>query len=142
MKTIIPVHQFLKTIEIALSNFPSLQKQIPNKWISSITYEKLESYRIHRTDKYWEHSNLPFTAYDFMETKYNRVNLLFKSILSSLDWFANNMISFPGAKKILKPLWENPWNINDNPFWSVVSEVKLTELFIRNKRTILGFDRK
>ena len=67
---------------------------------------------------------------------------LYKSILNSLEWFSSEMITLPRAKRVLAPLWENQWNVADNPFWSVVSEVKLTRLLNNNGWTILGFDQK
>ena len=129
-------------IEEVLERFPNLRNQIPKSWPRCISYKQVSEYDEHRTDKYWEHLNLPSLAYTLKNLNDDRTCAMYESILTVLEWFSTVMLNLPKAHLTLSPLWENPWNVNDNPFWSVISEVKLTQLLHASKFTLLGFHQK
>ncbi len=133
---------YWESIDIVLQRFPNLRKQIPLNWPRCISYEQVREYDRHRTDKYWEHQNLSSLAYTLKNSNEERTCALYESVLTALEWFSTEMTNLAKASVTLSPLWENSWNVNDNPFWSVISEVKLTQLLHTNKWTILGFHQK
>ena len=128
------------------SQFPNLDKTLPNDWPHAahygITCKSLRRYACRRASEFWDHLNLPLMLHNIAIQKHPKIVSLFVSILATLDDFSLNMGNLPGARGILKPMWEDAWNRQPR-FWAVVSEVSLALFLVRRQNVqVVGFEQK
>jgi hypothetical protein len=133
------MEEYWTSVESILNDYPHFRSQIPKYWPRNIKEKQVIEYQQHRTDIFWEHLNLPTLIFSYKNLNDEVTCKLYKTILDDLESFSTEMIHLPQAHNTLCPLWDNAWNVKDNPFWSVLSEIKLAKLLLKNNWTIEGF---
>jgi hypothetical protein len=133
---------YWRSVDATLKNFPNLRARIPAKWPRCITVEQVAGYDRHRTDNLWDHMNLWTLAFTLQNINDKRTCSLYESILADLEWFATEMMILPKAASTLRPLWQNSWNVRDDAFWSVLSEIKLAQLMLKKNGKYSDFTRR
>ena len=131
------------SLENAFERYPNLKKIFPQTWPRhkkfGITFEKLAEFQKKRLLDDIEALNFPLLLYNAEFGSEKKVKEVFSSVLKKIDSFALNMVSTPGGKSILQPLWTDGWQ--DTRLWGVVSEIFYADLMVHQKFPILGFDR-
>lgn len=132
------------TLENSINQYSHLKSALPDgyprKKKFNISPEKISWYLNNRSDKTWDHVNLPVTLLNNISGEENRGKPFAISTLSTLDRYCKEFNSLPGFKKVLGPLWNSAWDLGDACFWSVFGEVSLALLLYDRGYKVFGFD--
>lgn len=135
--------EFFATIEVGLAAVPRLRQLLPTGFPRSgramLTYDDAMRFEEIRTGRYWHHVNLPLIlGLAGNESSVPGGRTLALHLLGLLEGFAERFHGYPGAKRVLKPLWEQAWDANDPSFWSVLASCYWA---YRRPGDVIGFER-
>lgn len=132
-------------LDRTLSNYPYLYEARPSHWPRQgqfkITTRQMEGFQKQReASGDYEGMNLPLALYAIVARDSIENSQAFESALQAFDWFAKELISKPGGKKVLQTLWTSAWD--PLRFWAVVAEVFVARHLIQKGFFIEGFERE
>ena len=135
--------EVFQDIEAALADFPRLKALLPVAFPRALRFkisrDAMESYAAARGKRFWHNLNLPLLLHNYRNNPDARARHFFGSLLRTLADFAERLGNLPGARSLLSPLWEDPWN--DVPqFWSIAGCAYAALCYQRDGIEIVGFE--
>lgn len=131
-------------IEDALADFPNLKSVLPPGLLLGarfgLTVARMQAYLEERGQRFWHQLNLPLAVHAYRHNA-PKVRSLMRSLLQTLQDFVSRLGQLPGARSLLLPLWENPWNEHPE-LWSIASCVYVALCYQANGIEVLGFETK
>jgi hypothetical protein len=134
--------ELFATIDRGLQLAPRLRDLIstgfPRSGRAMLTYRQAMDFEEIRTNRYWHHLNLPLVLHlAGSEDGVPGGKSLALKLLALLEAFAERFHGWPGAKGVMKPLWQQAWDSDDPCFWSVVASCYWA---LRSPDHVIGFE--
>jgi hypothetical protein len=135
--------EVFQDLEAALADFPRLKAMLPPTYPRAkrfkISRDAMESYAATRGKRFWHNLNLPLLLHNYRNNPDGRARSFFQSLLKTLDDFADGLGNLPGARSLMSPLWDDPWNPMPQ-FWSIVGCAYVALCYQRDGIDLVGFE--
>lgn len=130
--------------EVAIADFPNLKSFLPAGLVGrprfGLTVDRIREYSEDRALTFWHQLNLPLALHAYRHNP-PEVRSLMRSLLKALDDFVSRFGRLPGARSLLSPLWEDPWNAHPE-LWSIAACVYLALSYQNAGIQVVGFETK